>query len=119
MKPKTIKKVVCNEFNVPIHFINSPSRKREFTLPRQVAQFFTFKITGMSYTQVGENVGNRQRGTVMSSIDTVNDLMYTNAEFRKKIMKINNDLIIRGAIDIFKPKTSMQTYEERKQIFAI
>ena len=51
--------------------LTGPTRKREITLPRQIAMYLTREMTGMSLPQIGDVFGGRDHSTVLHSCKTV------------------------------------------------
>lgn len=51
--------------------LTGSSRRREITVPRQVAMFLCREMTGMSLPQIGQAFGNRDHTTVLYSCNTV------------------------------------------------
>ena len=62
-----IMEAVGNYYNVSISDLIGPTRKREITLPRQIAVYLTRELTGMSLPQIGEQFGGRDHTTIMHS----------------------------------------------------
>ena len=48
-----IQKVVCDYFNLPLEAINSKTRKREIVQARQLAMYFSKKLTKSSLATIG------------------------------------------------------------------
>ncbi|MBP5176973.1 MAG: chromosomal replication initiator protein DnaA, partial [Clostridia bacterium] len=58
-----IMQTVCEYFSVTIEDLTSATRKREITVPRQIAMFLTRDLTAMSLPQIGTAFGNRDHTT--------------------------------------------------------
>ena len=66
-----IMQTVCDYFNVTMNELVGPTRKREITIPRQIAIYLTREMTGMSLPQIGSVFGGRDHTTVMHSCKIV------------------------------------------------
>jgi chromosomal replication initiator protein len=58
---------VSDYYNVTLGEMIGPTRKREITIPRQVAIYLTREMTGMSLPQIGSVFGGRDHTTIMHS----------------------------------------------------
>ncbi|MDR1518028.1 MAG: chromosomal replication initiator protein DnaA [Dysgonamonadaceae bacterium] len=83
-----IQDTVCNFFNIKNDLIQSASRKREIVQARQVTMFFIKKLTELSLSQIGAQVGNRNHATVLHACNTVKDLSEVDKNFRSDIEEI-------------------------------
>ena len=63
-----IMETVSDYYGVSISELIGPTRKREITIPRQVAIYLTREMTGMSLPQIGEQFGGRDHTTIMHSV---------------------------------------------------
>ncbi|KKP92358.1 MAG: Chromosomal replication initiator protein DnaA, partial [Parcubacteria group bacterium GW2011_GWA2_36_10] len=62
---EAILRAVSDRFNVSISQLQSKSRSRSLTLPRQIAMYLSRKLTNMSLTEVGGFLGGRDHSTVI------------------------------------------------------
>ena len=60
-----IMQTVSTYYSVSLSELIGPTRKREITVPRQVAIYLTREMTGMSLPQIGEVFGGRDHTTIM------------------------------------------------------
>jgi len=51
--------------------LTSSTRRREITVPRQIAIYLTREMTAMSLPQIGQAFGNRDHSTILHSCNTV------------------------------------------------
>ena len=77
-----IQKVVCDYFNLPVDSINSRTRKREIVQARQLAMYFSKKMTKASLAIIGLQCGNKDHATVLHACRTVSNLAETDKQFR-------------------------------------
>ncbi len=66
-----IMRTVADYYGLSMEDITGPTRKREITVPRQIAMFLTREMTGMSLPQIGNVFGGRDHTTVLHSCKTV------------------------------------------------
>lgn len=66
-----IMQTVSDYYSVTLNDLVGPTRKREITVPRQIAIYLTREMTGMSLPQIGSVFGGRDHTTVMHSCKTV------------------------------------------------
>lgn len=90
-----IQKVVCDYFDLPMELLKSKTRKREVVQARQIAMYFSKKMTKSSLANIGMHCGGKDHATVLHACKTVNNLIDTDKRFR-------------GYIDDLKKKISIQ-----------
>ena len=66
-----IMQTVSEYYGVTLNDLTGVTRKREITVPRQIAMYLTRELTGMSLPQIGNVFGGRDHTTVMHSCKTV------------------------------------------------
>ena len=66
-----IMQTVSDYCGLTLNDLIGPTRKREITVPRQIAMYLTREMTGMSLPQIGSVFGGRDHTTVMHSCKTV------------------------------------------------
>ena len=69
---------VSDYYGLTIQELTGPTRKREITVPRQIAMYLTREMTGMSLPQIGSVFGGRDHTTVMHSCKIVEANRATN-----------------------------------------
>ena len=77
-----IQKIICDYFNIPVDQLNSKTRKRDIVQARQLAMFFSKKLTKSSLATIGLHCGNKDHATVLHACRTVNNLIDTDKNFR-------------------------------------
>ncbi|HZV71811.1 MAG TPA: chromosomal replication initiator protein DnaA [Saprospiraceae bacterium] len=87
-----IKKCVADHYEVPIDKLKSQTRKRNIVLARQLSMYFAKNITNHSLKSIGDSFGGRDHSTVIYSVRAVNDMMDTNAEFKRTVKDIEKKL---------------------------
>ena len=74
-----IMQTVSDYYGLTIGDLTGPTRKREITVPRQIAMYLTREMTGMSLPQIGTVFGGRDHTTVLHSCKTMEANMKTNS----------------------------------------
>ncbi len=86
-----IKKLVCQEFNVPVQEIMSASRKQAVTRPRQIAMYLSRKYTDSPLQTIGKSF-NRYHATAMHSIIQIEKGMRENRSLFRQVEIISQKL---------------------------
>jgi hypothetical protein len=79
-----ILKKISDWANTPIEIITMKTRERDIVELRQLAMYFSKKLTKMPDRIIGEQIGKKDRNTVVYSHDTVTNLIETNREYYEK-----------------------------------
>jgi chromosomal replication initiator protein len=86
--PATVDKIikeVADTFAVSEEEIRGPGRNGKVSTARQVAIYVIYKITGMSYTAIGQEFSGRDHSTIVYAIKQVTDKIQKNPGFRSRI----------------------------------
>ena len=83
-----IMNTVCDYYGLTMDDLTGPTRKREITVPRQIAMYLTREMTGMSLPQIGNVFGGRDHTTVLHSCKTVEGHMNVNTDIRAVVEDI-------------------------------
>jgi chromosomal replication initiator protein len=89
-----IQKVVCDYFGLPLESINSKTRKREIVQARQLAMYFSKKLTKASLATIGMHCGNKDHATVLHACRTVNNLIDTDKQFRNYVEELDKKITL-------------------------
>ena len=87
-----IKKCVADHYEVPIDKLKSQTRKRNVVLARQLSMYFAKNITNHSLKAIGDSFGGRDHSTVIYSVRAVNDMIDTDAEFKRTVKDLEKKL---------------------------
>jgi chromosomal replication initiator protein len=87
-----IQKIVADYFNISVDNLLSKSRKREVVQARQIAMYFSKKLTKHSLASIGLQTGSKDHATVLHACKTVNDLMETDKQFKKYVSEIDKKI---------------------------
>jgi chromosomal replication initiator protein len=88
----TIQKVVSKYFDIDIATLQSKTRKRHIVQARQLAMYFSKRMTKASLASIGAQIGKRDHATVLHACKTVDNLSETDRQFRKYVEEINDRL---------------------------
>ncbi|MEQ8521107.1 MAG: chromosomal replication initiator protein DnaA [Vicingaceae bacterium] len=90
-----IQKVVCDYFDLPMELLKSKTRKREVVQARQIAMYFSKKMTKSSLANIGMHCGCKDHATVLHACKTVNNLIDTDKRFRGYIDDLNKKISLQ------------------------
>lgn len=80
-----IQKTVADYFKVSLEQMKSKVKKREIVIPRQVAMYFCKRYTQLTLALIGENFGGRDHSTVIHALESVEDMMKTDVNFKNSV----------------------------------
>ena len=89
-----IQKVVSEYFQMDIDTLQSKTRKRHIVQARQLAMYFAKKFTKASLASIGSQIGKRDHATVLHACKTVDNLSFTDKQFRKYVEDLNQKLTL-------------------------
>ena len=85
-----IMQAVSEYYSVTLGELIGPTRKREITVPRQVAIYLTREMTGMSLPQIGEVFGGRDHTTIMHSCKVMENAINRDSSMKNLVNTIKN-----------------------------
>jgi len=77
-----IQKVVSDYFQMDVETLQSKTRRRHIVQARQLAMYFAKKFTKASLASIGNQIGKRDHATVLHACKTVDNLTFTDKQFR-------------------------------------
>ena len=69
-----------------------PKRSSQISSARQVAMYLINKITGLSYTAIGNEFGNRDHSTVVYAINKVKSIIKKDPNYRATINDLEKNI---------------------------
>ena len=87
-----IQKVVCDYFDLAIEILKSKTRKREVVQARQIAMYFSKKMTKSSLANIGAHCGGKDHATVLHACRTVSNLSETDKQFKGYLQDLEKKL---------------------------
>ena len=92
-----IQKTVSEYFHVGQEDLKAKTRKKEIVIARQVAMYFSKDYTNHSLKSIGYHFGGRDHSTVIHALQSVNDMIDTDAKFRYSVDELKKKLKMRTA----------------------
>lgn len=90
-----IQKTVSEYFKVDLESLKSKIKKREIVIPRQVAMYFCKRYTQLTLALIGNNFGGRDHSTVIHALESVEDMMKTDSNFKLSVEELGKKLKLR------------------------
>ncbi|NJB83302.1 chromosomal replication initiator protein DnaA [Wenyingzhuangia aestuarii] len=87
-----IQKVVSKYFEIDLATLQSKTRKRHIVQARQLAMYFSKKLTKSSLASIGAQIGKRDHATVLHACKTVDNLAATDKNFKTYVEEISKKL---------------------------
>lgn len=91
-----IQKTVSEYFNVPADELKAKTRKKEIVIARQLAMYFTKDYTNHSLKSIGSHFGGRDHSTVIHALQSVNDMLDTDARFRSSVNELKKKFSMKA-----------------------
>jgi chromosomal replication initiator protein len=83
-----IQQRVATEWGVTVEGLQSKTRTKTLTIPRQVAMYLAREILGLQLVEIGQAFGGRDHSTVIHSLERVAETMKESAEFRSRVDRV-------------------------------
>ena len=83
-----VQQIVARHYQVEPAQLNSASRDRRVTLPRQIAMYLARELTNMSLPDIGRNFGGRDHTTVMHACKKVEKTQADDAQLKERLTQI-------------------------------
>jgi chromosomal replication initiator protein len=90
-----IQKIVAEHFKVELDAMKGKVKKREIVIPRQVAMYFCKRYTQLTLSLIGGNFGGRDHSTVIHALESVEDMMKTDPNFKNTVDELGKRLKMR------------------------
>jgi chromosomal replication initiator protein len=90
-----IQKTVGEYFKIDLELMKGKLKKREIVIPRQVAMYFCKRYTQLTLALIGQNFGGRDHSTVIHALESVEDMMKTDANFKNSVDELSKKLKMR------------------------
>lgn len=88
-----ILKTVANYYSIKITDIKGKRRTKDIVLPRQVAMYLMYEMTGTPYMTIGELIGGRDHTTIMYGVKKVEENLLEEARTKQDVDNIKRVLI--------------------------
>jgi chromosomal replication initiator protein len=83
-----IQQRVASEWGVTVEGLQSKTRTKNLTVPRQVAMYLAREVLGLQLVEIGQAFGGRDHSTVIHSLERVVDMMKDSGDFRGRVEKV-------------------------------
>jgi chromosomal replication initiator protein len=83
-----IKERVAKHYAISIKEMEAQRRDQRVTLPRQIAMYIAWQLTGASLPQIAREFGKKDHTTAMYARDKIADMMEADEAFRNKIRSL-------------------------------
>ncbi|MEM9340598.1 MAG: chromosomal replication initiator protein DnaA [Bacteroidota bacterium] len=90
-----IQKTVSEYFHVDQDDLKAKTRKKEIVIARQVAMYFSKDYTNHSLKSIGYHFGGRDHSTVIHALQSVDNMIDTDAKFRFSVDELKKKLKMR------------------------
>jgi chromosomal replication initiator protein len=87
-----IQQRVAQEWAVSVDGLQSKTRTKMLTVPRQVAMFLARELLGLQLVEIGQGFGGRDHSTVIHSLERVSEMMKADPVFRARVEKVRETL---------------------------
>ncbi len=87
-----IEKAVATAFGVTVSDLQSKSRQKRVTLPRQVAMYLEKTLLDLPFTQIGLRFGGRDHSTVIHSIQKIEEQIQRDESLQERIDGLMSEL---------------------------
>jgi chromosomal replication initiator protein len=88
----TIQQVVSHEWGVTPEGLQSKTRTKTLTTPRQVAMWVTRELLGLQLVEIGNAFGGRDHSTVIHSLERAQAMMAEDDRFKGRVLKVREML---------------------------
>ena len=82
--------MVSEHYQISLERLKSKSRKKEIVMARHVAMYLAKKYTNHSLKSIGYYCGGRDHSTVIHALQTVNDMLATQPQFKASLEELKN-----------------------------
>ncbi|HET7583993.1 MAG TPA: chromosomal replication initiator protein DnaA [Gemmatimonadaceae bacterium] len=88
----TIQTAVAKEWGVTIHGLQSKTRTKQLTIPRQVAMYLIRELLGLQLVEIGHAFGGRDHSTVIHSLEKVDQQLAADTTFAQRVRSLRERL---------------------------
>ena len=89
---RAIQQKVAATWGVSVEGLQSKTRTKLLTVPRQVAMYLSRELLGMQLVEIGQAFGGRDHSTVIHSLERVAEMMQEGGEFRIRVERVRESL---------------------------
>lgn len=90
--PREIIKGVSRYFDIGVDKIKGKSRKKKFSLPRQIAMYLLREELDMSYPSIGKELGGRDHTTAIHGYEKIEDKLEEDKKMKEEVKTLKQNL---------------------------
>ena len=90
---RVVQQRVAAEWGVTVDGLQSKTRTKTLTIPRQVAMSLAREILGLQLVEIGQAFGGRDHSTVIHSLERVGEMSRAEEEFRLRVDRVRESLL--------------------------
>lgn len=94
VSPQNILEIVASHFEVKTTGLKGPKRDRPLARPRQLFMYLCKTELGLTYSEIGGLIGNRDHTTVMHGVETIAHELSNNDRLRGDLMEIKQKILV-------------------------
>lgn len=94
--PQLIMQTVADYYSITVNDLIRQTRRREITVPRQIAMYLTREMTNLSLPQIGQVFGNRDHTTVLHGCEKIAATIKDSASGMENVINDIKNLISEG-----------------------
>ena len=87
----TIQRATAQEWGITVEELNSKSRTKQLTVPRQTAMYLIRELLGLQLVEIGIAFGGRDHSTVIHSLEKVHQLQ-ENPDYKRRFITLRENL---------------------------
>lgn len=80
-----IMEVICTYFGITQQQLISKSRKKEISIPRQLAMYLSKEYTSSTFSMIGSEIGGKNHSTVMYACKTIENISKVDKELNRQL----------------------------------
>ena len=92
LSPFVVQQAVSAEWRVTPDGLQSKTRTKTLTVPRQVAMYLCRELMGLQLVEIGQAFGGRDHSTVIHSLERAQAMMAEDGGFRDRVEKVRGVL---------------------------
>jgi len=94
--PQLIMQTVADYYSITVGDLTSTTRRREITVPRQIAMYLTREMTNLSLPQIGQVFGNRDHTTILHGCEKIAAMLKDADSGMERVVGDIRNLITEG-----------------------
>lgn len=87
-----IAKAVCGYYAIKHNDLKGKRRTKEIALPRQIAMYLMYELTGTPFMTIGEYLGGRDHTTIMHGVKKIESDIKESTRMRQEVVTIKKAL---------------------------